>query len=102
MIVNIESSPVRHKRYRVTMDNGKKYDFGLDIGQTYIDHHDTTKRYHYWLRHLANPVEYRLISNLVPSPSLFSAYLLWGNYSDLSSNIKQLNNLWKKKHNKNI
>ena len=102
MIVGIEKSPVRHKRYRVTMDNGKKYDFGLDIGSTYIDHHDTTKRYHYWLRHLANPTENRLINNLVPSPSLFSAFLLWGDSTDLFTNIKMLNNLWKKKHSKII
>ena len=46
---------------------------------TYIDHHDKTKRANYWKRHLvANRTELHLITNLVPSPELFSAMLLWG------------------------
>jgi hypothetical protein len=31
---------------------------------------------------------------LVPSPALFSLYLLWGKYTDLNDNINHLNNLW--------
>lgn len=49
-IVDIKSSTKKHKRYCVLMDNGEKYDFGLDKGQTYIDHHDTNKRANYWKR----------------------------------------------------
>lgn len=100
MIVNIIKSPVRHKRFRVFMDNGKHYDFGLDIGRTFIDEGNYQKRQNYWVRHLANPTEYRLITNLVPSPSLFSAYLLWGDSTNLNVNINKLNNMWFKKHNK--
>jgi hypothetical protein len=98
MIINIESSPVKHKRFRVTMDNGKQYDFGLDTGNTYIDHHDREIRLNYWNRHYANPTEKRLIDNLVPSPSLFSAYILWGWTTDIYDNIQRLNMLWEKKH----
>ena len=98
MIVKIIKSPIKHKRYRVFMDSGKYFDFGLDTGSTYIDHHDKAKRRNYLLRHLANPIENKLISNLVPSPSLFSAYLLWGKYNDLMKNIKYLNQLWYLKH----
>jgi hypothetical protein len=33
--------------------------------------------------HLGNATEYKLITNLIPSPSLFSAYILWGSYTDI-------------------
>ena len=98
MIVKIIESPLRMKRFRVFLDNGKFYDFGLKGGQTFIDHKDEKKRENYLKRHLANKTEYQLITNLVPSASLFSAYLLWGIHSDLKKNIDYLNNLWVLKH----
>jgi len=45
----------------------------------------------YWLRHLGNKKEKELIDNFIPSPALFSAYLLWGKYSNLRDNIDWLN-----------
>ena len=99
MIINIEPSKVKHKRYCITMDTGKKYNFGLDTGSTYIDHHDPKLRGAYRARHLGNATEHKLISNLVPSPSLFSYYVLWGPYVTIPDNIRYLNNLWKRKHN---
>jgi hypothetical protein len=103
MIKQISNSPVKHKRLRVYMDNGKHYDFGYKssdgkLGSTYIDHHDKTKRKNYWLRHLGNPTEKKLIKNLVPSSSLFSAMLLWGEYETLEQNAFKLNELWEAKH----
>jgi hypothetical protein len=98
MIVNITDSPKQGKRFRVYMDNGRHFDFGLDTGNTYIDHKDTTKRANYWARHLGNNTEKKLISNLIPSPSLFSAMLLWGKYTDINQNILNLNNRWLYKH----
>lgn len=95
MIVKIEKSPLKHKRYRVIMDNGKHYDFGLDTGSTYIDHKDIIKRDNYRKRHLANKTEKILITNLVPSPSLMSYYILWGDYTNIRHNIEALNKLWK-------
>jgi hypothetical protein len=100
MILKIEKSPIKYKRYRAIMDDGKKYDFGLLGGETYLDHRDANKRRAYWARHYANETEKKLIDNLVPSPALFSAYLLWGGHSDLDKNVKELNNLWKLKHRK--
>jgi hypothetical protein len=99
MIVDIKASPVKHKRFRVLMDNGKYYDFGLDGGSTYLDHHDKVKRLNYWKRHYGNDKEKQLIDNLVPSASLFSAILLWGPTTNLKENIEYLNGLWAKKHN---
>lgn len=62
MIVKIEKSHKNHKRFKVTLDDGRTFDFGLDTGKTYIDHHDETKRANYWKRHLANETERRLIN----------------------------------------
>lgn len=98
MIIKIEKSPIKNKRFRVYMDNGKHYDFGFSTGSTFIDHKDPVLKKNYLKRHLANPIERELINNLVPSPALFSAFLLWGKYTDLQKNIDYLNNLWTKKH----
>ncbi len=95
MIIDIRKSPVKYKRFRVFMDDGKYFDFGMDGGSTYIDHHNKLIRKNYWKRHYANPTEKELIDNLVPSPSLFSAYLLWGDDTDIYKNINHLNTLWK-------
>lgn len=97
MIVEIEKSKRKNKRFRVILDTGKSYDFGLDTGETYIDHKDKNKRLNYRKRHLGNETENNLISNLIPSPSLFSYYLLWGDYTDIMKNIIFLNNLWSSK-----
>ena len=94
-IVKLENSPVKNKRLRVILNNGDSYDFGLLNGETYIDHGDKEKRLNYWARHLGNPVEEYRIKNLIPSASLFSAYLLWGETTNLKQNIKILNKLFK-------
>ncbi len=91
MIVKIETSPRKTKRFRVTMDDGRIFDFGYDKGTTYIDHGDESKRLAYWKRHYANPTEKRLIDGLIPSPALFAAYLLWGSSTSLEKNVRLLN-----------
>ena len=100
MIVDIKQSPFKHKRFRITMDNNKTYDFGLEGATTFIDGASEETRKNYLKRHLGNPIEKRLIENLIPSPSLFSAFLLWGNSRDINTNINNFNKLWKKKHSK--
>jgi hypothetical protein len=101
IVVDIEPSNKKYKRFCLTMNDGKKFDFGLKDGSTYIDHEDKIKRKNYWSRHLANSTENKRINNLVPSASLFSAYLLWGPYTDLEKNVANLNNLWKQGNNNN-
>lgn len=96
MIVKIENSPLKTKRYRITMDNGKIYDFGLKDGETYIDHKDKIKKLNYQKRHMANGKEKYLIANLIPSPALMSYYLLWTG-TNLNDNINHLNKLLKGK-----
>jgi len=95
-IVEIQNSPKKDKRYRVVLDDGKFYDFGLLNGSTYIDHNDDKKRMAYIARHFTNRLEKNLIENLIPSPALFSIFLLWGRYKTLDENIKFLNSLFRK------
>lgn len=91
-------SPVKTKRFRVVMDNGKKIDFGHDGAYTFLDGADDKVREAYRKRHYANATEKRLIDSLTPSASLFSYKLIWGESRDINENIKALNALWKAKH----
>ena len=90
-IVKIENSPRKNKRFRVYLENNDHYDFGLDNGKTYIDHHDKIKRENYRKRHMANDTEKHLIQNFIPSPALFSYYILWGDSTSVQENIEKLN-----------
>jgi len=95
-IVDIIDSDREKKRYKVVLNNGKSYNFGLKDASTYIDHHDKQKRNAYLKRHTASPLERNLIMNLVPSPALFSAALLWGPHMSLYDNINHLNEVFEK------
>ena len=95
MIIQVIASPLKNKKYRAIMSDGSKIDFGSRNSQTYLDHHDDKKRINYRVRHLANDREHYLIKNLIPSPTLLSFYLLWGNYETLDENIKYLNEMLK-------
>jgi len=97
MIIKIVESPRENKRFRAYMNDNKYIDFGLKNGSTYIDHHDKTKRDNYLKRHMANKREKYLIDNLIESPALYSAIILWGKYTDIDKNINYLNNLLKNK-----
>ena len=77
-IARLTLSNNKNKRFCVTLDDGKIFHFGSKHGNTYIDHHDKILRANYLKRHLANKIEHSLISNLIPSPALFSSMLLWG------------------------
>ncbi len=100
MITDIKKSKNMFKRFEVTMDNGKKFNFGLKNGYTYIDGADEKTQENYKKRHMGNNIERHLINNLIPSPALFSYYLLWHHSRDIHKNITHLNNLWKEKHKK--
>ncbi len=95
MINVVITSPLKNKKYRVIMSVGFKIYFGLKGSSTYLDHKDETKRNNYRVRHLENDKEKSLIKSLIPSPALFSYYLLWGPNSSLEHNIKYLYQLLK-------
>lgn len=99
-IIKIDRSNRLQKRFKVILDNDKEFHFGQEFSdgthpQTYIDGASREKRDNYIKRHLGNKTENQLINNLVPSPSLFSMYLLW-NTNSLENNIKILNGMFKK------
>jgi hypothetical protein len=100
-IVDFSNSKKPDKRYRITLEypdgKMKSWDFGAKGGSTYIDHADIVKRDNYWRRHCANPVENHRINNNIPSASLFSARLLWGESDDLTDNLVELQRLLNKK-----
>jgi hypothetical protein len=79
------------------MDNGKKYDFGYLGANTWLDGADEKTRDAYRKRHYANKTEKQLIDNLIPSASVMSYYLIWGESRDIKENIAKLNAMWKKK-----
>jgi hypothetical protein len=99
-IIKMDRSNKLGKRFKVILDNGEEYNFGQEFSDgthpiTYIDGASKDKRDNYIKRHLGNKTENQLINNLVPSPSLFSMYLLW-NTNSLENNIKILNGMFKK------
>ena len=90
-IIKIEPSSLKTKRFKITLDDSTTYNFGLKGGSTYLDHQNKTKRENYRKRHSTNPLEKHLIDNYIPSPALFSYYILWGDSTDINKNINYLN-----------
>ena len=97
-IMDITNSPLAKKKFRVYLNNNSYYDFGLKNSNTFVDHKDKTIKENYHLRHLASRTENYLIKNLIPSPALFSYYLLWGRYTNLYKNIDYLNKLFNQRY----
>ena len=97
-ISRIVDSPLKTKRFRIYLDNNKHFDFGVkDKHETYIDHHDKTRRERYRQRHYNSERERPYIENVVPSSALFSYYVLWGESTSKQKNISHLNKLLKNK-----
>ncbi len=99
MIISISPSPLKTKRFRVLFQyksgEKKNFDFGYkDAKNTYIDGASDAVRANYLKRHMANPIERRLITEKIASPALFSARLIWGRSRDINANIRELNREW--------
>jgi len=103
-IGGLQASKKKDKRYVIHIIDGNKvksYDFGLKGGETFIDHKDEAKRLAYLARHMSpGSKEKELIENLIPSPALFSAVLLWGRQPTLSQNVADLQKMFEVKYNK--
>jgi hypothetical protein len=101
MIVEHGKSSKPNKRFYVKLDNGEMFDYGFrnpetgKTGKTFIDGATVKQRENYWKRHIGNRRERQLIKNLIPSPALFSAFLLWGPSSNFYENIDFLDQLLK-------
>jgi hypothetical protein len=95
-IIEIDKSNRKNKRFKVTLDTGEIYHFGLLGASTYLEHGNKRKRDNYRKRHIGNETERYLIQNLIPSAALFSYWILWGDTTDLIRNIEKLNKMWDK------
>jgi len=93
-ILSYEKSNRKDKKYQVTLDDGKTYHFGLKNSVSYIEGATKEKRDAFLARHMNNPLEKKLIENLIPSPALFAVYLLW-NTKSIEKNVEILNKKWK-------
>ena len=91
-IIALERSNRQGKRLQAFFDDGRTFHFGSKGAITYVDGATLAKRDSYLKRHGANEKEKYLTDNLIPSPALLAAYLLW-NTNDLGENIKILNRL---------
>jgi hypothetical protein len=88
-MLQIYKSPRPAKRF-MAIYNDRKYYFGSPSAFTYIDGASEKTKENYWKRHMANKTEKQRILNLIMSPSLLSAYVLWGDNRDIIDNIKDL------------
>lgn len=95
-IEKVEKSNRKNKKLKAILSDGKEVHFGLEGSFTYTDGATKEKRDSYLKRHMGNKIEKHLIENLIISPSLLSAYILW-NTNDIDKNVKILNDLLKKK-----
>jgi hypothetical protein len=70
-------SKVKGKRYYVIYDD-KIINFGSDVGSTFIDHHDNSKKRAWRARHSKIKDKYgHFVYKLPSSPAFWSWHLLW-------------------------
>lgn len=86
MLIKIIPSKRPAKKYEAVFSNGKSVHFGLRGSNTYLDNGDKTKRENYLNRHKKNENW-----NDPYSAGALSAFITWGNTTNLQSNIKEFN-----------
>ena len=86
MIVEVEKSKRKGKKYLAIFRNGKKTHFGQEGSNTYLDHNNKDKRDAYRKRH-----ENDLNTNDPYRAGYLSYYLLWGDETNLKDAIKSYN-----------
>ena len=80
--ISLEKSNKPNKKLVITFSEPKlTIHFGSKNSSTYLDHHDKHKRSNYLKRHMVNENW-----DQVNAGSL-SAYLLWGDSTDLNTNL---------------
>lgn len=85
MRLEILPSTRQDKRYKAVIHDDKTtktFHFGLKGGNTYIDHHDKSKRENYIKRHKVNE-DWSSIN-----AGSLSRYILWGNSTNIETNIR--------------
>lgn len=89
LIINIEKSPIRNKRFRIYLLNGDKYDIGNINSSFYIDHKNKSQRemFYKFLNYKCK----KTIYNLTPSPLLYETFILNGFSKNIINNINFFN-----------
>tara|TARA_R110002126_G_scaffold99331_6_gene230517 strand:- start:393 stop:665 length:273 start_codon:yes stop_codon:yes gene_type:complete len=88
----IKPSTKKGKRLMAIFENGTKVHFGLDGGQTYLEHGDKAKRAAYLARHAVN----EKWDDPYTAGSL-SRWLLWGDSQSISTNLEAFKSRFKLK-----
>lgn len=88
-LVDITESPNSKKRFRAYFNNGKHTDFGDPQMESYIQHHDKGRRYQYWQRHIND-----LKTNDPTRAGYLSMFILWGNSTNIETNIRSYKELF--------
>lgn len=89
LIINIEKSPIRNKRFRIYLLNGDKYDIGNINSSFYIDHKNKSQREMFYK--LLNSKCKNIISTLTPCPLLYETFILNGFSKNIINNINFFN-----------
>lgn len=69
---DITESPLKSKKYRITLPDGSKIDYGAKGHSDYLLHHDDARRERFHKRFKNNPGY-----NSKQSPLYYSSRLLW-------------------------
>lgn len=89
LIINIEESPIRNKKFRIYLLNGTKIDFGNETSYYYIEHQNKKQREIYYK--LLNNESKELIASLKPSQILYETFILNGYSKNIIKNINFFN-----------
>jgi hypothetical protein len=89
LIINIEDSPLRNRRFRIYLLNGDHYDVGFKKCKYYIDHHNKLKRELFY--NLFNIETKNIILTLNPSQLLYETFILNGHSKNIINNINFFN-----------
>ena len=81
--VSLEESNRKGKRFVMVLDEPKRtIHFGSDVGSTYIDEGDKTKRENYIKRHQVNE-DWESVN-----AGSLSRFLLWGDSKNINKNLR--------------
>lgn len=91
LIINIEKSPLRNKRYRIYLINGDHYDIGFNKCSYYIDNKDKVQREMFFQFLCLDKNTMKTIQQLKPSQVLYESFILNGPSKNLINNINFFN-----------
>jgi hypothetical protein len=89
LIINIEDSPLRNRRFRIYLLNGNHYDVGFKKCKYYIDNHNKLRRDLYY--GLLNNDAKNTLMTLKPSQLLYETFILNGGSKNIINNINYFN-----------